>query len=734
MMTFEPSRPQDKLVILRRVPVFASCNEEQLHLIADRTRLVEYKKGECIYREGDAADAFYIVSSGRLRVFSQAGTHEQTLAVLHNGDSFGEISLLTGEKHSATVQALNDTLVFQLEKKDFDEVINRIPSLVLYLSRLLSKRLRMRQLGGQSAEATIIAVYSATGGVGRTSFAVSLASILNRETGQSVVVVDASGSPDHERLYQPAEPSGRRSELSMGGVSQELLDAALFEHPLGFSVLSATELLDEAKGESAIAPLLSLLTNRFQYILIDLPVGLTPLILKALIQSDLIYVLTNAEREQLIRTSALLSQLRSAMGTAEQRTKIVLKKPEGPPLTGLLAEVAQQLGQVVAFVLPRIESSSGQLTIEELARLLDSRNAPYTVTIRHIARELGGLLVGLALGSGAALGLAHIGVLKVIEREQIPIDIISGSSIGALVAGLWASGHSAEELERMAMGFRNPWDIRKLFLLDFGIPAFSVILGIMVGALVAWPAGFWTGLLFGFVTCVAFGMVFGPLAGGPMQGAQLMARLQQDFGGKTFEDTWLPLKIVAANPMAREEVIFDSGPLADAVRASVSIPGIFKPVIHLGKICLDGGVVNPIPVSVLKRAGANHVIAVNVFPSTAELIQHRQELVRRRAERDAHLSSRSLPVRLFFRIRQEVIRSVSPLVFDVIMRSMQSMEYQIAEVSCREADLTLRPTVPGSHWLEFFNPEPFIRRGEEVALQYLPELKRVAGGRNVDNP
>ena len=65
---------------------------------------------------------------------------------------------------------------------------------------------------------------------------------------------------------------------------------------------------------------------------------------------------------------------------------------------------------------------------------------------------------------------------------------------------------------------------------------------------------------------------------------------------------------------------------------------------------------------------------------------------------------------------------------------MQSMEYQIAEVACREADLTLRPTVPGSHWLEFFNPEPFIRRGEEEALRYLAELKRIAGMRDVDNP
>jgi NTE family protein len=340
----------------------------------------------------------------------------------------------------------------------------------------------------------------------------------------------------------------------------------------------------------------------------------------------------------------------------------------------------------------------------------------------------------LALGSGAALGLAHIGVLKVIEREKIPIDIVAGSSIGALVAGLWASGRSAEDLEQIALRFKDPWSVRRLFILDFGIPLFSVMIGLLAGVGVGYLAGFWTGLLFGFMVSIALGVVLGPLIGGPIQGARLTAKLEEDFAGKTFKDTWLPLKVVASNPLAREEVVFESGPIAPAVRASVSIPGIFKPVTYQGKMCLDGGVVNPIPVSVLKRSGAHHVIAVNVFPTTEEIAAYRQELQRRRAERDSHLASRSLPVRLLYRIRQELIRSFSPLVFDVIMRSMQSMEYKIAEVACREADLTLRPTVPGSHWLEFFNPEKFIRRGEEVALQYLPELKRITHFRGVDKP
>lgn len=735
MTTFEPPHPQDKVIILKRVPVFSSCTDEQLHFIADRTRLVEYKKGECVYREGDAAEAFYIISSGRLRVFSQVGAAEKTLTILHNGDSFGEVSLLTGETHSATVQALNDTLVLQLEKKDFDDVINRIPSLVLFLSRMLSKRLRTRERGAEFSEATIVAIYGAARGIGRTCFAVALAANLKRETGQEVVIVDFSGSAGDEAwLYaDSAKPPRATAQLLLGVAAGEQLNVPLSDHPLGFSVLFAGELLHEADGEGAIAPLLSFLTKRFQYILIDLPTDVTTPAVKALVQSDLIYLMVDTQREHVIQTSALIHQLRASMGTLEQRMKIVLNHLEDSAGGLTPADIAQQLGQPVAFALPHVTASSGRLTPAELARLLESRASPYALIVRRIARELGGLLIGLALGSGAALGLAHIGVLKALEREKIPIDIVAGSSIGALVAGLWASGRSADDLEQLALRFKNPWDIRRLFVLDFPIPMVSIVVGLAAGIGVGWLGGIWTGLLFGFMVCVAFGVLFGPLVGGPIQGTRLMAKLEEDFAGKTFEDTWVPLKIVAANPMAREEVVFESGPLVDAVRASVSIPGIFKPVIRMGKICLDGGVVNPVPVSVLKRAGAHRVIAVNVFPTTPELTTYLQELQRRRAERDAQLASRSLPVRLLYRIRQELKRSVTPLVFDVIMRSMQTMEYQIAEVDCRGADITLRPTVPGSHWLEFFNPEKFIRRGEEVVLQYLPELKRIARVRDIDN-
>ncbi len=723
------TRVQDKVAMLKRLSMFAACTPEQLHLIADRTRLVEHKKGEFIYRQGDTATALYIVSSGRVRVFSRQADDEQTLAVLHNGDAFGEISLLTGENHVASVQALNDTLILQIAKADFDDVINRVPSLVLYLSRLLSRRLRTRAEVGTYAEAKIAAIYSGAKGVGRSLFAVSLAAMLKRDTGMPVIVVDLNVEPAGS---DPLYAGGTLRSEGLPGLAELLPEAPwpqlVREHPLGFTVLSIGQVLHAEPDDRVVAPLLNVLTHQFHYVLLDLPVEVDAQVLKALRQSDVIYLMTDQHRDNVAKTRTLLHQVHDTVGVTDARVQVVVNRMQGIGVAVSIGEIGRELGAAVTFALPRAPVSTGErVTIGELSQWLEQHRLPYMVAVRRVARELSGSVVALVLGSGAALGLAHVGVLKVLERENIPVDIVCGSSIGSLVGGLWASGRSAAELEQLALRFAGFWSFLRLFVLDVGFPMFSVVLGVGVGVAFGVLAGFWPGVILGSFLSLVIWLILGPLAGGPIQGRQLMQKLEADFAGKTFDDTWVPLRVVAANPIGREEVVFDSGPLAGAVRASVSIPGIFKPAIRRGRLCLDGGVVNPVPVSVARQAGAHRVIAVNVFPTTQEMQAHLAEVERQRQEREAQLASRGFLVRLFARLRQEVQRSMFPIMFDIIMRSMQFMEHQIAEVACHEADLTLRPTLPGASWLEFYAPAKFIRRGEETALQHLAEIKRVAG-------
>lgn len=493
MTTADFPHAKDKVVILKRLPFFARCTDRQLLLIAERTRLLEYKKGEVIYRQGSPADAFYIVVSGRLRVVVRDADFEKTVAFLHNDDVFGEISLLTGENHSADIHAINDTLVLQLQKADFDEVINRVPPLVLHLSRILSKRLRTKELTGEFGEATIAAIYSAIPGVGCTVFAVALAATLVRETGRRTVLVDLSGTEGSRKWLYPAGRAPTRHAPARLNVHAQLANART-DHPMGFPVVCASELVTEADGEQAIAPLLSTLAKEFSFVLIDLPVQVSAPVLKALTQADVTYCVTDAERAHIIKTKALIQQVRTAVTTIEPTIKVVLNQvppdPERMSFFHLLftpperidhAAIANQLGQPIDFTVPRLQVPRDGLTLDQIQEIFKDHRAPFTLALRRIGRELGGQIIGLALGSGAALGLAHVGVLKVLERERIPIDIIAGSSIGSLIGGLWASGKSAAELEELALRFKNPWDVRRLFLLDLGIPAISLVIGAAVG-------------------------------------------------------------------------------------------------------------------------------------------------------------------------------------------------------------------------------------------------------------
>ena len=183
--------------------------------------------------------------------------------------------------------------------------------------------------------------------------------------------------------------------------------------------------------------------------------------------------------------------------------------------------------------------------------------------------------------------------------------------------------------------------------------------------------------------------------------------------------------MVAANPYTREKIVFTEGRLVDAVRASVSIPGIFLPVIRHGDVYLDGGISSPVPVSVLRDRGAQRVIAVNVFPTNDEVLHLNEEVKRLKAAKAQEIATRGFLARFAHWMGQEASRLFSPSVFHVLMRSMQSMEFRISEIECQDADLVIRPTIPGATWAEFYRAERFIRRGEEAAQEALPKIRQL---------
>jgi len=173
--------------------------------------------------------------------------------------------------------------------------------------------------------------------------------------------------------------------------------------------------------------------------------------------------------------------------------------------------------------------------------------------------------IGVALGGGFARGMAHIGVLKVLEQEGIPIRIVTGTSVGALIGAAYCSGLSLEELEKVAHAVRFTTFAR------------------------------WTVSRYGFAS-----------------NDRMVSFLKRTLKVKTFEEMRIPLGVTATDFNSGEGVVFHSGSIIDPVRASCAYPGMFLPVEIRGRYLVDGMLSHPVPTAPLHEMGADRVIAVHL--------------------------------------------------------------------------------------------------------------------------
>jgi len=255
--------------------------------------------------------------------------------------------------------------------------------------------------------------------------------------------------------------------------------------------------------------------------------------------------------------------------------------------------------------------------------------------------------IGLALGSGGIRGLIHVGVIKVLRENNIKIDYIAGTSVGAWVGAYYALYQNIEKLQEFTVGKR------KEKLLSFLDTSFS---------------------------------------GGLIKGKKLEKLLNNWLNNADFKNLKIPLNIVAADLVKAEQVIIKSGSLAAAARASMAIPGFFKPIIQEDKVLVDGGLINPVPDDVVKKMGADIVISVN-------------------------LNNFQEPIK--FKKRE-------PSVIEITFRTNEIIQCYLAKYSLKNSDIIIQPKVnKHANWKRYFingEGDEFVKIGEQAMIAALPKL------------
>jgi NTE family protein len=281
--------------------------------------------------------------------------------------------------------------------------------------------------------------------------------------------------------------------------------------------------------------------------------------------------------------------------------------------------------------------------------------------------------IGLALGGGGARGLAHIGILKVFEKEHLPIDILVGTSIGALVGGAYAAGISPDAIEKRVEEYLNSPEFQ-----SSAIKAFEE----------AHEREGEEGLAQKIQNYFRnrFYMVQALLKPGILSNEDFEDTIDFFIPDIQIEDTQIPFRAVATDLVSGEQIVFSKGSLRHALVASCSVPGAVEPLKEGDMLLSDGGIICLVPISVARREGADIVVAVGV---------------------DRDICS------------GEALNNV----IDIYYRASEIMSHELGDYELMDADVLIQPEVGNLHWSSFSQATHLIQEGERAAMEKLPLIR-----------
>ncbi len=499
------SRRSQLLHILKRL--LGPLSLHALNFIESKIEWVELPSKRILVKQGDDGDSMYFLVSGRLQVVIE--TEKGGLEIIRElarGETVGEMSMITGEKRSASIYAIRDSMLVKISKTSFDEIISKFPHILLNISKHVINRLSSDTYAEAPPKLSNIAIIPSHSDVASREFCQRLASSLEKY-----------GTTIH-------------------------LNSQIVDELLGQEIAQCSE---SDKRHSYLTFWLEELEYKYQFVLYESDTQMSSWTNRCMRQADKIIVIGEASKLQ-------------RLGSIEQSCY---------QLTNLIGETSQEL--IIIHKPPYLTPSLTQsiLTKRQVFRHHHLRwDQPKD--FHRIARFISGNAIGLVLSGGGTRGYAHLGAIKALKEEGIPIDMAGGTSIGALFSSLIAMDMEMAEIyekakEEISKG--NPFRDYHL------IPFVSL-----------------------------------------MRSRKIEHLLERFFSDQYIEDLWLDYFCVSANLSKVSLHIHQMGLLRKAVRASMSLPGIFPPVLENQEILVDGGVLNNIPIDIMRERGAGKIIAVDL--------------------------------------------------------------------------------------------------------------------------
>lgn len=643
--------------VLTALPLLTLLPQAALDELLNRATVENYRKGTTLFQEGDSCRNVFRIISGRCESYQvQADGTLKHLAILGPGDYIGEPDLSGRRHHGTSVRVITDSILQCISCADLRTLLaNGMRSSASILENDHSAD--SIEDNSLSHSGRIVAAFSFSRSLPNALIVEKLAQSLFTETAESVLllrIISAKRNPSrtcpaldeiidsdfHFRAGVPkANGSVARLNLKISGTSREA---------------------------EQVAPLLGNLSRHFDYVIVGADtedISIPPL-LEFVVQADASYLLIHPKLDDLRQFDSFLGRIRSRTRGSCSDIYPVICLGRGERFDD---KEKLNTGCAHAYVhdCPLVPAAGFALATDSTA---------FTRDIRRLAREIGHCRIGLALSAGGAKGLAHIGVIQVLEENGIEVDAIAGSSMGAYVASVWAMGRDGQEMEKLAREVEGRWGLWKL--ID---PAF-------------------------------------PPRKGFIRGKAVIARLRRTLGDANFSDLARPLRIVATDLSTLDRVIFSCGEVTKAVHASAAIPGVCVPVVIDGETYIDGGVAEPLPVDVLSEMGVDKIIAVNALPPSAFL-----RCCREKQKEQAEIL-RKQPGALNI-VNRQVNFFANGNILDILMSAVHGSQIRVAEQAGRKASVVLRPLSIDAQWHDFNHPGKYIQLGRQVALQHLDELK-----------